>query len=235
MTSYPLASYRPDRLISSAMDQRDTTADSAPKLNGAGNLNTGILNTAGTKDIDSILAAALKNSIALAGIESVTTAVGSVDLKVKRPEILSVIKTLKEDPRFDCKLIVDITVVDWIDSKPERFEVVYHVYSVTLKHRFRIKVVVPENDAKIDSIVSVYAGANFMEREAWDMYGVSFTNHPDLRRILMYDEFQGHPLKKDYPVQGKQPRIPLRSPEVRNTALDLKRGDLVQITRRQAV
>jgi NADH:ubiquinone oxidoreductase subunit C len=71
-----------------------------------------------------------------------------------------------------------------------------------------------------------------MEREAWDMYGVTFKGHPDQRRILMYDEFEGHPLRKDYPVQGKQPRIPLRSPEVRNTAVDMARPNLVSINRR---
>ncbi len=224
VTSYPLASYREDRLISYAMDQTDATSAAGHNLSGSG-----------TKDSAAILAEALKNAIGLTGVESATSAIGCVELKVQRANILPVIKALKEDPRFDCKLIVDITVVDWMDTKPERFEVVYHVYSVRFNHRFRVKVVVPEKDAKIDSVVSVYAGANFMEREAWDMYGVSFTNHPDQRRILMYDEFQGHPLKKDYPVQGKQPRIPLRSPEVRNTALDLKRGELVQISRRQAI
>jgi NADH:ubiquinone oxidoreductase subunit C len=72
-----------------------------------------------------------------------------------------------------------------------------------------------------------------MEREAWDMFGVEFRGHPNLRRILMYDEFQGYPLRKDYPVQGKQPRIPLRAPEVRNTAADMKRAELVAINPRR--
>jgi len=169
------------------------------------------------------------------GVDSVSDSFGTVELRVTRPKLLAVMQTLKSSPDFSCKLILDITIVDWVDARTERFEAVYHVYSVNLAQRFKVKVVIPENDPKIDSIVPVWAGANFLEREAWDMYGVVFTGHPDLRRILMYDEFKGYPLRKDYPVQGKQPRIPMRSPEVRNTALDLKRGELVQISNRKSV
>ena len=92
---------------------------------------------------------------------------------------------------------------------------------------------VPENDPVVDSMVELWPGADFMEREVWDMYGIKFKGHPDLRRILMYDEFVGHPLRKDYPVQAKQPRVPLLNPEVRNTAVDMKRAALVTINPRK--
>lgn len=141
-------------------------------------------------------------------------------------------KLLKIDSDLQFNLLLDITVVDWMDARETRFEVVYHFFSLSKNFRLRVKLDVPESRPEVQSIVSLWSGANFMEREAWDMYGVRFLGHPDLRRILMYDEFDGHPLRKDYPVQGKQPRIPLRSPEVRNTALDMTRPPLIQINKR---
>ena len=88
-----------------------------------------------------------------------------------------------------------------------RFAVVYHFYSVAHKHRLRIVVPVEEADAEVDSLTSLWPGANWLEREVWDMFGISFKGHPDLRRILMYEEFEGHPLRKDYPVNKRQPLI----------------------------
>jgi NADH-quinone oxidoreductase subunit C len=88
-----------------------------------------------------------------------------------------------------------------------RFAVVYHFYSLALKHRLRLSVPVEEDDAKVDSITSLWGGANWLEREVWDMFGVEFEGHPDLKRILMYEEFEGHPLRKDYPVKKRQPLI----------------------------
>ena len=157
---------------------------------------------------------------------------GDVVVRINRDRVLDFFKLLKLDADFQFNMLVDLTVVDWMDQKEDRFEVVYHLLSITKLHRLRIKVSVPEQTPEIDSVVSLWPGANFMEREAWDMYGVVFKGHPDLRRILMYDEFTGHPLRKDYPVQGKQPRIPLRSPEVENTARDMLRPALVQINKR---
>lgn len=123
-------------------------------------------------------------------------------------------------------MFLSVTVVDWMDQAEERYEVVYHLLSLDHQLRLRVKAWVSETSPEVDSVADLWDGANFMEREAWDMYGVSFKGHPDLRRILMYDEFQGYPLRKDYPVQGKQPRIPLRAPEVRNTAVDMMRPGL---------
>jgi len=111
----------------------------------------------------------------------------------------------------------------------DRFEIVYHLLSIPGLKRLRIKVALSEDKPEIDSATDLWTAANFLEREVWDMYGIKFRGHPDLRRILMYEEFQGHPLRKDYPVQAKQPRVPLRMPEVENTARDMKRPTLVQI------
>ena len=88
-----------------------------------------------------------------------------------------------------------------------RFAVVYHFYSTAQKHRLRLVVPVEEADAEVDSLTSLWPGANWLEREVWDMFGISFKGHPDLRRILMYEEFEGHPLRKDYPVNKRQPLI----------------------------
>jgi NADH-quinone oxidoreductase subunit C len=88
-----------------------------------------------------------------------------------------------------------------------RFAVVYHLFSSPLKHRLRLVVAVEEADPEVDSITSVWAAADWLEREVWDMFGVRFRGHPNLKRILMYDEFVGHPLRKDYPVNKRQPLI----------------------------
>ena len=90
---------------------------------------------------------------------------------------------------------------------PARFVVVCHLFSLPLKHRLRLEVAVEEADAEVDSLTSVWASANWLEREVWDMFGIRFHGHPNLKRILMYDEFVGHPLRKDYPVNKRQPLI----------------------------
>ena len=90
-----------------------------------------------------------------------------------------------------------------------RFAVVYHFYSMALKHRLRLVVPVDdaEADVEVDSLTSLWPGANWLEREVWDMFGIDFRGHPDLKRILMYEGFEGHPLRKDYPVKKRQPLI----------------------------
>lgn len=145
-------------------------------------------------------------------------------------------KLLKIDSELRFNLLVDITAVDWLDSRDNRFELVYQLLSISTGYRLRVSIELPEQAPEIESICSLWSGANYLEREVWDMYGVKFRGHPDLKRILMYEEFEGHPLRKDYPVQGKQPRIPLRAPESRNTALDMQRPALVSINpRRESV
>jgi len=113
---------------------------------------------------------------------------------------------LRDDPTTNMEMFIDLTCVDRLTTEP-RFDVVVHLYSVSKKHRVRLYGGVPEEDPTIDTLVPVWAGANWFEREAYDLYGVRFKGHPDLRRILMYPEFVGHPLRKDYPKEKRQPLI----------------------------
>jgi NADH-quinone oxidoreductase subunit C len=98
-------------------------------------------------------------------------------------------------------LLTDLCGVDYLGQVP-RFMVVYNLYNLTTKQRLRVKVPVEEGDAKVDTVSGVWGTANWHERECWDLMGIHFNNHPDLRRILMPADWQGHPLRKDYPVQG---------------------------------
>ncbi len=124
---------------------------------------------------------------------------------------------VRSDPRCDCDYFVDLSAVDRCDPRTDdldmddRFEVYVIASSLKLKHRIRLKTRVPSGeDPVIASLVPVWAGAGWQEREAWDLFGIRFEGHPDLRRILLYDEFQGHPLRKDYPANRMQPLVPYR-------------------------
>lgn len=158
---------------------------------------------------------------------------GDAVVRIRREGMLDFFSVLKLESEFHFDFLVSVTAVDWLDARDDRFEVVYHLMSVPLRWRLRVKIDVPENNPEVDSLTALWNSADFMERETWDMVGVTFNGHPDLRRILMYDEFVGHPLRKDYPIQGKQPRVQLLHPEVRNTAVDMKRPALVQIRKRE--
>ena len=119
---------------------------------------------------------------------------------------------LRDDPRCAMNMFIDITAVDYPDREP-RFEVVCHLRSLERGHRVRIKARVGDEEgegAEIASLVPVWRGADWFERECFDMFGVRFLGHPDLRRILMYEEFRGHPLRKDYPAQQTQPLVEYR-------------------------
>jgi NADH-quinone oxidoreductase subunit C len=94
-----------------------------------------------------------------------------------------------------------------VSNDQYRFEMVYHLFSSGHSHRLRVKVPVPAIEPRVDTLTGLWASANWFEREVWDMFGVTFTGHPDLRRLLMYDGFKGHPLRKDYPVSRRQPII----------------------------
>ena len=120
---------------------------------------------------------------------------------------------LKTDPRAAMNQIIDLSAVDYPDREP-RFEVVAHLRSTERGHRLRIKTRVGEegdDKVEVDSVTPVWRGANWLERETFDMFGIVFRGHPDLRRILMYPEFKGHPLRKDYPANKIQPLIEFRA------------------------
>jgi NADH-quinone oxidoreductase subunit C len=117
-----------------------------------------------------------------------------------------ILEFLKNDPRLSFELLADLTAVDYAGRKP-RFEVVYHLASLSFKRRLRIKIRVEESVAEVDSVTSLWGCANWLEREVWDMFGIGFAGHPGLKRILLYEEFKGHPLRKDYPIQKRQPLI----------------------------
>jgi NADH-quinone oxidoreductase subunit C len=118
----------------------------------------------------------------------------------------AVAQFLRDDPVTALNMFTDLTCVDRLSRVP-RFDVVLHLYSVDKKHRVRLLAGVGEQEPSIDSLVPVWPGANWFEREAFDLYGVRFVGHPDLRRILMYPEFVGHPLRKDFPKEGRQPLL----------------------------
>jgi NADH-quinone oxidoreductase subunit C len=118
----------------------------------------------------------------------------------------TVARFLRDDPVTMLDTFVDLTCVDRFGREP-RFDVVLHLRSLDKKHRVRLYSGVPEEDPTIETLVPVWAGVDWFEREAFDLYGVRFMGHPDLRRILMYPEFVGHPLRKDYPKEKRQPLI----------------------------
>lgn len=128
---------------------------------------------------------------------------GELTIFVPREKICAVCEALKEQRELDFNILTDVTAVDYLAmNKKPRFEVVYHLYSTNLKHRIRIKCAVPEDDTSIDSVVHIWQTANFHERETFDLMGIIFKNHPNLTRILMADDWEGHPLRKDYPLGG---------------------------------
>ncbi|MEW6272439.1 MAG: NADH-quinone oxidoreductase subunit C [Thermodesulfobacteriota bacterium] len=131
---------------------------------------------------------------------------GDATAIVKREALLDVCRTLRDDPELAFDFLSDVTAVDYIGRVP-RFEVVYHLYSIAKNHRVRIKVPLEEGDPKLPSVVSLWRGADWLERETWDMYGIRFEGHPELKRIYLYEEFEGHPLRKDYPKEKRQPLI----------------------------
>jgi NADH-quinone oxidoreductase subunit C len=128
---------------------------------------------------------------------------GDLAITVKREGLHDVARLLHDDPEMDFDYIVHVSSVDWPDD-PERFEVVYEFYSIRRRQRVRLKTRVPEDDCVVDSLTDIWKGADFMEREVYDMMGIRFRHHPDLRRILMPDEYtEGYPLRKDFPLRGK--------------------------------
>jgi len=126
-----------------------------------------------------------------------------LSIHLKREGIVPICTLLKENPELDFDYPVHISSVDY-PKDIERFEVVYEFFSIRKKHQVRLKTRVPEDDCEIDSVTSIWAGANYQEREVYDMMGIRFRNHPELKRILLPDDYdEGYPLRKNFPIQGR--------------------------------
>ena len=125
---------------------------------------------------------------------------GELVLHARRDEIIHVLQFLRDDREGAFRLLMDITALDY-PQREERFEVVYQLLSVTQNQRIRVKVMTSE-DVPVPSVTGVFSSAGWLEREIWDMYGIYFSDHPDLRRILTDYGFEGHPLRKDFPLTG---------------------------------
>jgi NADH-quinone oxidoreductase subunit C len=120
---------------------------------------------------------------------------------VGRPYIREACALLRDHREVPFNFLSDITCVDWYPSEP-RFEVIYHLLSVPRKERVRLKVRLDGSSPVVESVTPVWPGANYFEREIFDLFGIRFTGHPYLRRLLMPEDWEGHPLRKDYPVEG---------------------------------
>ncbi len=136
---------------------------------------------------------------------------GDHTVVVAREALPRVLAFCRDEPALAFDMLMDLTAVDYLKypgrEDGPRFEVVYHLYSVARNHRVRVKARVDEDAPVVPSAVGLWPIANWLEREVWDMFGVRFSGHPDLRRLLMYEEFVGHPLRKDYPIDRRQPLI----------------------------
>ena len=136
---------------------------------------------------------------------------GDHTVVVERGALLDVLRHCRDDAALAFDMLMDLTAVDYSKfpgrEDGPRFEVVYHLYSVPHNHRLRVKVRVSEDDAVVPTTTGLWPIADWFEREVWDMFGVRFSGHPNLRRLLLYEEFVGHPLRKDYPINRRQPLI----------------------------
>lgn len=156
------------------------------------------------------LSAELERAVPGCGARQYECASGTV-VVVEADSILGVLGHLKRDPAFRFDMLVDVTAVD---RAPDQgvVEVIYLLASLKRVERLIVKVRLAEEELVVDSVTSLWASANWPEREVWDMFGVRFSAHPDLRRILMYEEFEGHPLRKSYPYNKRQPLVEERDP-----------------------
>ncbi|HEU4339033.1 MAG TPA: NADH-quinone oxidoreductase subunit C [Planctomycetota bacterium] len=128
---------------------------------------------------------------------------GQYWVEVERGNTLAVLRLLRDDPEFSFDCLMDLTATDWLNQgMPERFCVVYNLFSFRDHAYFRVKSWVPEEDPVIDSVSGLWKSAPWAEREVYDLYGIEFEGHPDLKRLMLPEYYTGHPLRKDYPVTG---------------------------------
>lgn len=138
---------------------------------------------------------------------------GDETIVIARDRAPEFLRVLRDDPAFAFNFLSDLSAVDWLERKSQ-FDVVYHLCSLTLGHRLRVRICVDGADAWVHSVMNLWKAADWLERECFDMFGIVFKGHPDLRRILMYDSFEGHPLRKDYYYNKRQPIVPEIDPVV---------------------
>lgn len=138
-------------------------------------------------------------------VTEVVSALGETTLIVPREQIVATCQFLKTTPGYDFNFLSDVCGFDRGPEEEPRFEVNYHLFSTTKHHRLRLKLVLNEEDAHVPTVTTVWRTANWHERETYDLFGVIFDGHPDLRRILLPDDWQGHALRKDFPLRGYEP------------------------------
>jgi NADH-quinone oxidoreductase subunit C len=158
-------------------------------------------------DLKSLIPQKLKEKFPSVNFE-VSDYIDELTIKFDKKLVVEVCKFLKTDSELEFNWCSDVTAIDWATRK-NRFTVVYNIFSMKHNFRLRLKADVDESDGTIDSVSTVWKAANWQERETYDMYGIKFNNHPDLRRMYMPEEFEYHPLRKDFPLMGIPGSLPL--------------------------
>jgi NADH-quinone oxidoreductase subunit C len=138
-------------------------------------------------------------------VSEITTALGETTVVVPREHIVAACEFLKTTPGYEFNFLADICGFDRGPEEEPRLEVNYHLFSTSKHHRLRLKVLLHEEDARVSTVTTIWRTANWHERETFDLFGVIFDGHPDLRRILLPDDWQGHALRKDFPLRGYEP------------------------------
>jgi NADH-quinone oxidoreductase subunit C len=141
-------------------------------------------------------------------VVEVSAQFGDDTLVIQKDALLEIMDFIYQKP-YEFTMLLDLTCVDYMGETP-RYQMVYHVSSLAHNLRLRLKAAVEEGDLTIDSLTGRWKNANWLEREVYDMFGIRFNRHPDMRRLFMYEGFEGHPLRKDYPLRKRQPCMQLR-------------------------
>ncbi|SNR69965.1 NADH dehydrogenase subunit C [Haloechinothrix alba] len=152
--------------------------------------------------VDDFLAALDENGIPRDAIQQITVDRGEITFYVRREHLVGVCRTLRDDGALRFEFCSSVSGVDFGEDVPQRLHSTYHLTSMTYRRRIRLEVCVDVDDPHVPSIVDVYPAADWQEREAWDMFGIIYDGHPGLTRILMPDDWEGHPQRKDYPLGG---------------------------------
>lgn len=158
-------------------------------------------------EVKELIIQKVKENIGEENVEFVD-AIGDLSVIVKKEKLIELCKSLKDNSDLEFLMCKDVTAIDWA-TRRKRFSTIYHLYSFKLNFNLRIKTNLDEEPFKIESVTSIWESANWYERETFDMYGIEFINHPDLRRMYMPEGFEYYPLRKDFPVIGIPGSLPL--------------------------